>query len=510
MSGGRRLRIAYARVAQETNALSPLRTTLDDFRRTHLVEGAALARACGRFGYEAPGFLRAAELTGFARAARSLGDGRIDAVPLFSAWTIPGGPLSTATFAALRERLVDELRACGHLDGVFLSLHGAMGADGCDDPDGELLRAARAAVGEGVPIAATYDLHANMTDARVRAANVSVAYHTNPHRDHARTGRKAGELLVRTARGEARPVTAWRSLPMLLGGGNTLDFLAPMRPIFARMRAMERERNVLSASTFMAHPWLDVPEVGWSTLVTTDGDVSQAERLADELAERCWAVRNEQPPAFSSPEAAIDVARGARLARRLGAVVLSDASDVVTAGATGDSTALIKALLARARGMRCYAPLRDPSAIETLFAHAVGDRVSLSVGGTLDPARHAPLAVDGVLRHLATRDDYGGRVAVLEVDHVSLVITDAPPLTVRPSFFGAVGLDPWRADILVVKNFFPFRIFFAPVARKTIYVKTRGTTDLDAAFALPRIEGPVHPRDAVSDWRAVDRRRRGL
>ena len=58
MSGGRRLRIAYARVAQETNALSPLRTTLDDFRRTHLVEGAALARACGRFGYEAPGFLR--------------------------------------------------------------------------------------------------------------------------------------------------------------------------------------------------------------------------------------------------------------------------------------------------------------------------------------------------------------------------------------------------------------------------------------------------------------------
>ena len=69
-----RLRIAFARIAQETNALSLVRTTTDDFRASHFLEGTKLLSACGRFGYEAPGFLRNAELSGFVRAARE--DGR--------------------------------------------------------------------------------------------------------------------------------------------------------------------------------------------------------------------------------------------------------------------------------------------------------------------------------------------------------------------------------------------------------------------------------------------------
>ncbi len=504
----RRLRVAYARVAQETNALSPLRTTLDDFRRMHFVEGEALARGCARFGNEAPGFLRAAELSGFVDAARAAG--RVESVPLFSAWAVPGAPLSREAFTTLRDRLGDELRTRGPFDAVFLSLHGSMGAEGSEDPDGELLATARAAVGAGVPIGASFDLHANMTAQRVNLADVMVAYRTNPHRDHANTGRRAGEILLRTARGAVKPVTAWRSLPMLLGGGNTLDFLAPMRPIFSRMTAMERSSRVLTASTFMCHPWLDMTEVGWSTLVTTDNDRALADALADELADRCWAVRNVPVPHAHTADEAIAIARDATFARRLGAVVLADASDVVTAGSTGDSTELLRALWERATDLRCYAPLRDPRAVATLRAHAVGDRVTLDVGGTLDPARYTPLRLEGVLRHKAHRADYGGDVVVFEAGHLSLVITDAPPFTLKPSFYGAVGLDPWRADVLVVKNFFPFRIYFAPIARKTLYVKTHGVTDVDAAFTIPRIAAPVHPRDPVDAWRPVDRRRRGI
>ena len=61
----------------------------------------------------------------------------------------------------------------------------------------------------------------------------------------------------------------------------------------------------------------------------------------------------------------------------------------------------------------------------------------------------------------------------------------------------------------MVKNFFPFLMFFLPYNRKTIFVRTHGTTDFDAAFQL-RFDGPMHPRDAVDDWRARDRRRRGV
>jgi microcystin degradation protein MlrC len=82
-------------------------------------------------------------------------------------------------------------------------------------------------------------------------------------------------------------------------------------------------------------------------------------------------------------------------------------------------------------------------------------------------------------------------------------------MAVKPAFYTDVGLDPWKADICVVKNFFPFRLFFAKVARKTLYVETEGATDLDAAFAL-ELDGPIWPRDPVHEWRSRDALRRRL
>jgi hypothetical protein len=82
-------------------------------------------------------------------------------------------------------------------------------------------------------------------------------------------------------------------------------------------------------------------------------------------------------------------------------------------------------------------------------------------------------------------------------------------MVMRPSFYTEVGLDPWRADIVMVKNFFPFLMFFLPYNRKTLFVRTRGTTDFDAAFGLT-LDGPIHPRDRVDTWRDRDALRRGL
>ena len=82
-------------------------------------------------------------------------------------------------------------------------------------------------------------------------------------------------------------------------------------------------------------------------------------------------------------------------------------------------------------------------------------------------------------------------------------------MVMRPSFYTEVGLPIRKADVVVVKNFFPFLMFFVAYNRKSIFVKTKGTTDLDAAFTIP-FDGPIHPRDVVDDWRPRDRMRRGL
>lgn len=503
-----RLRIAYARICQETNAFSPVLTTIDDFRRMHYLEGAELAQAAGPRGHEVPGLIKDAELSGFLQAARKAGD--VEAVPLLSAWAMPSGPLTRAAYDELRARLVHLLAAAGPLDGVFLSLHGAMrGTAEIPDPEEGFLEAAREVVGATTPIAVTMDLHGVLTPRKVDPTTILCAYRTNPHRDLCSTGRRAGALLVRALREEVRPVTAWRSLPLLLGGGMTIDFFAPMRAVFRRMKAMERDPRVLSVSLFMCHPFNDSPDLGWSAHVNTDGDPALAERLADELAELAWSVRDVKPPRFLSASEGIDEARRAWLARRTGTVCVVDVSDIVGAGSPGENTNLLDALLREATGLVSYLPVRDADAVAALWERAPGDAIDLAVGGRFDPVTNPPVRVTGRLRAKKATANFG-RAVVLDLDHVQLVLTELPPLPLKPSFYSDVGLNPWRADLVIVKNFFHYRVYFAAVHRKSIPIRTRGATDFELPLERGVYNDPVHPRDAVADWRPADRRRRGL
>ena len=505
------MRLAFARINQETNALSPVLTELADFKQTHWLEGPALLAACAKGAYELEAMFKNAELSGFAQECARLsrkGAQQIELVPLTSAWAVPSGPLSHACFDALIKTITEQLsaeHARAPLHGVYLCLHGAMGVQGIVEPEAEVIRCVRDVVGD-VPVVVTFDLHGNVTRAVMQESTALIAYATNPHRDHESTGRKAARLLVDTCAGKAQPTTAWRTLPMLLGGGTTLDFAPPLLAIFMRMRALERNGEVVSASLLMCHPWNAHPELGWSVVVVTNGDQAKAERIADELAERSWATRHALPPRFATATEAITRARAARIRRKLGCVVLADASDVVTAGAPGESTALLGALIEGAQGLLCYVPLRDAAVVHSLWSRAVGDEVEVTLGGKLDPARNAPLAVRARIEGKA-RSHGVERTVVLAVGTVKIIVVEGPAVALRPSFFSNAGLSPWQADVIVVKNFFPFRMFFLPLARLTIYVRTRGVTDFDAAFGLA-FAGKMHPRDDVADWREADQRRR--
>ena len=497
------LRIAYARIMQESHPLSPVHTTLDDFRSTHFLDGAALAQATTPRGHEVPGFLRNAELSGFIRASQRLGG--VEPVPTFSAWTASGGPLARECFDQLRERLVDALRGAGRIDGLYLCLHGAMCAEGIVDADSRLIEAARSVLGDR-PIGVSHDLHANLTRDRVRLSDVLCAYQTNPHRDHVSTGFRTGSLLIRTLKREVSPRMAWRSLPMFLGGGPNLDFWPPLRSVMRRMKQIAKAPSMLDASVLTVHPFNDHPELGWSTLTIADGRSDLAEAYADELAEACWQVRKQLPPEFLSASEAIERARRSRLARRLGCVMFADTSDVTTAGATGENTALLRALIEQGSDLRAYVPLRDPAAVATLWEHPAGSHVEITVGGKLDPARNAPLLLRGKLR--VRREVHGyKRVAVVDVGKTSVILTEGPALAFQPALYKDVGLDPLSADVVVVKNYFPFLLYFLPYYRKVYFVKTKGITDWDAVHGLP-FDGPMWPRDDVADWRERDAKRR--
>lgn len=500
-------RIAYGRFMQESNSFSSVLTTRKDFEGNHLLAGEALAQACQPEHWEVEGFLKNLELSGFLRAVKKSDHDQIETIPLLSAWTISGGPLERnffeATCAEFCQRLVD----AEPIDGLYLALHGAMGVEGIDDPEAYLLKEIRKIIGN-VPIAVSFDLHANLTRAKAELIDILCAYHTNPHYDMARVGQSAGELLIQTVRQKIQPTMAWRSLPMLLGGGTTVHFLPPMRHIFQRMKRMQEDPRVLYCNVFMCHPYLDHPELGWAVQVFTDDDPELAEALADELAEACWQVRKQQPPEFISVAEMLKIVRKSHLSRRLGSVAVCDTSDVVGAGGTGENTHLLQALIEQAPDLTSLYPLRDPVAVAELWGTESGAAVSVSVGGKLQPEINPALAVSGTVLLRKETDNFG-KVVVLDLGAVKLVLTEGYAMPMKPDFYEDLGLSVRRADIVITKNFFHFRLYYLGVSRRNLYVKTRGITDFDRLLEVSS-PYPAYPRDEVSDWRMIDAQKRGL
>lgn len=496
--GPRPLRIAYGRLFHEANAFSPLHTTLEDFERLHHLSGDALAAACTLRGTELKSFMPHAELTGFVQAARLAGG--VETVPLQSSLAVPGGPLTRECFDTLCDGLLERLEAAGRVDGVYLALHGSMQVAGlAEAPEAVLLRRVREQLGPDAGVAVSYDLHANLSRGLVEPADVLVAYRTNPHWDLAPTGFRAGNRLVRALRGQVRPRHAWRKLPMLLGGGTTIDFLAPMRGVFRYLRGLEKDPRVLSASLFMVHPYTQAELLGWAAHVCTDDDPALAERLAEELADRLWAMRREGLPPMRSVDDALEEVSRSPL-RRLGPLTLVDVDDITGAGAPGGNTHVVEALARADRGLRAFVPVHDPALVEQLWSAPLGTTHSVTLRGT--PGYHMPeVPLEVTLAARAEGDS--GRGVRLDAGSFHVVCTERPPLPIHPSFWSAFGLRARDADCIVQKNFFHYRLFYATTSFAHVPVVSEGATSLQriqrASYPVP-----LWPQADLPDWRELD------
>ena len=496
--GDKPLRIAYGRIFHEANTHSPLLTTREDFERMHLLTGEELARATSLGGTELKSYMPHAELTGFVQAATAAG--RVSTIPLISALAVPGGPLSRECFDGLLQDLLNALDAAGPVDGVYLALHGSMEVKGLGEaPEAVILRRVRALVGPSVKIAVSYDLHGNLSAGLVDPVDVLVAYRTNPHWDLAPTGFRAGNRLIRTLRGQVNPVHVWRKLPILFGGGITIDFLAPMRPVFRFMRRLEDDPRVLTASLFMVHPYTNAEDMGWAVHVSTDGDEGLARQLADELADKAWAQRDVSVPAMRTVDEALDeVAQS--MWRKVGPVTLVDIDDIVGAGAPGGNTHFVQALARHDRGLKVLVPLHDPGAVEMAWDVAEGSTVSLVLRGT--PGYGQP-EVPVQARVMARRQGDYGRIMRLDVGSFHVAISERSPLPIHPIFWEALGLSPRQADAIVQKNFFHYRMFYLTTSFRHIPVVSAGATSFQRILA-GKYRVPVHPVVKLDDWRPSD------
>jgi microcystin degradation protein MlrC len=492
------MRIAVAKFGQETSSFSPVVTTIDTFKLYGLYEGQDVvtkAKGVGAMG----GFLQAAEEAGVDWTP----------VPLFSGWAGASGIITAETLKFFEDKLIAGLQAAKPVDAFFFDLHGAGQAENEPDTEGYLLAISREILGEDVPIIIALDHHANLTQLMVDNCDGLVAHRTQPHEPFD-TGVWAGRMLFAQLRGDIKPTMAWHKIPIITHQEQFLTSGGPMKEWFDLAREMETRPGVVSASTFPMQPWLDVPEGGWAASVVTNNDMALAEKLAAELANKAWELREAFWKMDSiTPEEAIQKA----VAAERGLVILSDTGDAVFGGATGDSTTILAEMLRQQITQSALLTLVDPEVVDIAIKAGVGSTITVMLGGKLDHNFGTPVEVTGeVLKIGGGRIDAiviglesfdMGRAVLLKVGSIQIVVCEERGIGGNhPIVYRHFGVEPADAKMLVVKTASNWQ-YYREMTSEVIRVNTPGATMSPLhEFKWELLPRPIYPLDDLPQWSA--------
>ena len=428
-------------------------------------------------------------------------------VPVYSArMIVSGGTLAQADFERIKREFLDAVRAAPPVDGIYLSLHGAMAAEDEDDPEGLLLAEIRQIVGEQIPIVVSLDLHGILTERMLSHANAIVSYHTYPHVDFATTGERAARLLLRILAGEVRPVTALVQIPALVRGDELITATGLIGKMIRQAQAIESSPGGLSAGMFIGNPFTDVLDLRSNSFVITDGDADRAAREAVQMATDFWAVRERLQAPLTSMQETVRIAKTTLAQPGRGTVILKDAADATSSGASGDSNIIVRGLLEAGYDGRILAPIVDAEAVQAAVAAGVGQRVQTTLGGRLDAKRFPPLPVNARV-HMISEGRFisesnnsiwvSGTTAVLVAENVTWVVTSRAVSLYDRSLFYAHGQDPRNFDVVVVKSPHCQHHMFDDWAAEVVNVDVAGSTSANLpTLGHTRCKRPIFPLDA--------------
>src|SRR6202007_1077483 len=326
-------RVALLGFSIECNKFAPPATKAHFLARTYLEGDAIVAEARSANPTmlpETPGFVAAMDASG-------------PWTPRGTAWamTDPNAPVEHAYFAELLDTISRRLRAALPVDAVYICSHGAGLTTEEDDPDGILFEMVRQIVGPNVPIAATLDLHANVSERMVQSIDVFIGYRTNPHLDMRERGAEAAAA-VREMLGGVKPQRAFVRLPIV---PPTVTMLTAAGP-YAEMIDFGQRRvgpEIMNVSVMGGFAFADTAKNGLTVVVTARRDRQAAEALAREIAELGWANRARFSPRLTSLEDAVDKALAAGRDPSLPALAFADVADNPGGGGRGNTVFLLRA-----------------------------------------------------------------------------------------------------------------------------------------------------------------------
>jgi microcystin degradation protein MlrC len=475
------MRIFTASLATETNTFSPVPTDLNAFKAAFYAGPGEHPETPTLCSSVVPILRRRGKAEGFT------------VIEGTSCWAEPAGLIQRQTYEGLRDLILGELAAALPVDAVVLGLHGAMVAQGYDDPEGDLLARIRDLVGPGVLVAAEFDPHSHLTAKRVENLDLMAAFLEFPHTDFEERGEHVVDLALRTLKGEIRPVISTFDCRMITIYPTSRE---PMRSFVDRLKAMEGHDGILSISVIHGFMAGDVPEMGTRIVVVTDGDRAKGDALAQRLGHELYGLRKTTAMPMLDAEAGLDRAIAIRAERPEQPVTIADVWDNPGGGVAGDATHILRRMIERGFQDVAVATIWDPIAVA--FCHAAGEGAELALrfGGKSGPEGGEPLDLRVTVRAVFdagwqsfrnSRVTLGSTAVVRPVGtSIDIVLITSRTQTYEPDILSNQGVDFTKKAFLLVKSTNHFHAGFEPVSSKIVYIAAPTSYPTDPATTAYR------------------------
>jgi microcystin degradation protein MlrC len=476
------MRIVIAGFSHETNTFAKSRA--DDAAFAHGGGFPPFTRGAAMFNIlHAKANIPAA---GFIAAALAAND---EIVPVLWTAACPSGLVLRRTYERISDEIIDGIRAALPADAIYLDLHGAMVCEHEFCGESALLRRIRAITGPELPIIASLDLHANVSPLMLELADVCVGFRTYPHTDMAATGARCYQALLQRIEAGARLAYCAHSIPYLtpICWQSTND--QPAKRLYARLEEIERETSALLSFT-MGFPAADIPFCG-AMVWAHARDPEIAKHAANLIKTDVLAAEADFHGMLYEPMQAIAEAMALR-EKANAPVILADPQDNPGAGGNGDTTGVLRALVAADIDGTALGLFYDPKA--ALAAHAAGEgaTISLALGGRGAEPDDRPFDVTAEVERLSdgqfiASGPYFGRIsmnlglsACLRIGSVRVAVVSERAQMADLEMFRFLGIEPGTASILAVKSAVHFRAAFEPIASKILTVIAPGAMRMRA------------------------------
>lgn len=482
-----------AALATETNTFGPLPTERRHFEEWFLYRAGEHPET-GPTLFTAPLWV----------ARRRASDLDWTVVEGLCAAAFPSGRTTRQTYEALRDELLDDLRAAMPVDIVLLGLHGAMAADGYDDCEGDLLLRVRDIVGANAIIGVELDPHCHLTEAMTEASDLMLAFHDYPHTDAEERAERLVDLVHATSEGRINPVTAVADARMSaqfftkVGSGLSLT---------NHLKALENDGSALATSLGHSFASGDVADMTVKAWVITDGCEPSARQMAEDIRDRAWSIRETAGADRASAKEAIEKIKSTN-----GLIVLAEGTDNPGGGAPCDSTNLIRDIWVEDVGPIAAGPIWDPIAVEIAIARGQGARFDIRVGGKASTMSGSPLDLSvevlkitrGAVQNFGGSEWPMGDMVGLRAGNLELALTSVRNQAFTPEIFEQTGIDLSDKRAVILKSNHHFYDAFEPLADEVLYMGVAGVAvcdPLDAQYT--KINRPLWPLDPAEEARAA-------